>query len=808
MLKTYLKNSVREIYKNRLFSTIHIIGLSTGIAAFVIILQYALYELSYDRFYRNPEQIYRIRQDRYNKGVLSTTWGGGCAAIGPAVKREFPEVVDFARLTGVKGTISTGDKFFREEKMFASNTSFLTMMPVKLLSGDDSTALNEPFTAVVSESVAKKYYGNTDVIGQTFKLDNEVVFKITGVFPDPPQNTHFKFNILLSWATIIKFTGEKIETAWNWDGYYTYIRLVKGTDPDVFQKKMNELALRETGELMKQYNQSAEYILQPLTSIHLHSHLMTELEVNGNAYTVYFLIVIAFIILIVAWVNYINLSTVKAVFRSREIAVRKISGGSKMQIIAQFLAEAFVINLIASLLAVLLIAVTMPFFRIFTARELYLSNPQIWIILISVILFGPVLSGLYPALLTSSFKPMSVFRGGQTEGGNSSAFIRKALIVFQFAVSVVLVACTFTVFRQIKFMKNQELGVNIDRTIVLRGPGVVDSTYADKLTGFKAELLKNSLIKTVTSSTCVPGSRVPWNAGGVKRVTDDDSKGNQYRILGIDYDFVDSYGLSVIAGRNFSRDYGSDEKSVLFNEAAVKLMGFESPEKAVGESIAFWGNEYKIAGVLKNYHHESLKENFDALIFRLIPGTRDFFSVKLDFAGLSGDDNSVVTGNAVRMLKDNWGKFFPGNPFEYFILTDHYDKQYDAEAQFMTIFELFAILAITLACLGLFGLSWFVIARRTKEIGIRKVNGASFSEVIRLISVDFFKLIIIGIVIAAPLTYMFSIRWLEKFASKTTFSWGYFLVSGFIILIISAVAIGYNVWLIARTNPAESLREN
>lgn len=357
MLKNYLVTAFREIFKNKIFSFIHIFGLALGIASFVLILQYAFYELSYDKFYENGDQIYRVRQDRYEKGKLSTTWGAGCAAIGPAVKNEFPEVLAFGRLTNVPAIVNIKERNFREEKIFAANTSFITMLPVKLIAGVDSTALNEPNTAAISASTAEKYFGDENAIGQSFTLNGGEVFRITAVFKDIPENTHLKYKILISWPTYVKWRGSDVETAWNWDGYYTYIRLQKGTDINAFEKKMNELTNKTTGEFGRQYDQRAEYSLQPLANIHLHSDLMWEAEVNGDAKTVYFLMIIAFIILIIAWVNYINLSTVKAIFRSREVAMRKISGAMRINLIKQFLIESFVVNIIATVLALILVTI-------------------------------------------------------------------------------------------------------------------------------------------------------------------------------------------------------------------------------------------------------------------------------------------------------------------------------------------------------------------------------------------------------------------------------------------------------------------
>jgi putative ABC transport system permease protein len=805
MLKNFLQTAIREIYKNKTFTIIHIFGLSMGIAAFVLILQYSLYELSYDKFYKNSEDIYRIRQDRYDKGRLSTTWAAGCAAVGQAVKREFPEVLEYGRLVNITGIINIQESNFREDKMYAANSSFLSMLPVTMLSGVDSTALNEPSTAVISESIARKYFGDANVVGKTFKFNKNNVFRISGVFKDIPENTHLKFNILLSWPTYIRWRGPEVETAWQWDGFYSYIRLMKGTDIKAFEKKMNAFTDKQTEADKAQYNQYSRYILQPFQSIHLSSNLMFESEVNGDSKTVYFLMVIAFIILIIAWVNYINLSTVKAIFRSREVAIRKISGAFRIQLINQFIVESFAINLIASILAFIIVAVSLPYFRILTGRTIGLDAPGIWIVFAAMILIGPIVAGIYPALVISSFRPMSIFHG-KLNGVSGGAFLREVLVVFQFAASVTLIAGTFTVYRQLIYMRNQDTGINIDQTLVIKGPDVADSTYNKKLAAFKAELLKNPAIKAIAASTSIPGSQVQWNAGGIRRVTEDDTKSNQYRVIGVDYDFIKAFNLSLVTGRSFSREYGSDASSVLFNEEAVKLMGFETPESAIGEEIFFWGDNYKIIGVLKNFHQESLKEPFDALIFRFTPETRNFFSVKLNYTSQPGSDSYKLMKNTIGTIKNSWEQFFPGNPYDYFFLSDHYDNQYHAEKQFRTIFELFAFLAILIACLGLFGLSWFIIIQRTKEIGIRKVNGATAMNILRLISFDFFRLVLFGIAIAAPLAWLFSIKWLAKYPYRVGFSWWLFLLSGFLILLISALTIGYNAMAIAHTNPARSLK--
>jgi putative ABC transport system permease protein len=805
MLKNYLATALREIYKNKVFSAIHVFGLALGIAAFVQILQYTFYERSYENFYRNADDIYRIRQDRYDKGKLSTTWGAGCSAIGPALKEQFPEVLSFGRLSNTDGVIRMEESSFREEKMFAANSEFLTMMPVKLIEGVDSTALDAPGTAVISEAIARKYFGTSHALGKTFRLNSDELFTITGVFRDIPENTHLKFEILISWPTFVKWRGKEIETAWFWDGFYTYIRLKPGTDIAAFEKKVNGFVNRDVFKINSDTTRVAIYSLQPLRNIHLDSHLMWEAEVNGDRESVNFLTIIAFIILIIAWVNYVNLSTVKAIFRSKEVAMRKISGAQRGHLVRQFLVEAFIINLVACLLAMVVILLTMPMLRNVTGRSIHFGDGWLGLIMLSMIIAGPVISGIYPAMVISSFKPVTIFRG-KLSRGSRGAVLRKALVVFQFAASIGLIAGTLTVYSQLVYMRNQKLGVNIDQTLIIKGPGVADSTYMQKVEAFKGEMLKYPGIKAISVSTSIPGSKVLWNAGGIRRLSADESTQNQYRIIGVDYDFLQAYDMEVIKGRGFSKSYGSDDGAVLFNEAAVRLMEYNSPEEAIGDSIYFWGNHYKIIGVLKNYHQESLKENYDALIFRLIPDTRDFFSVKFSLLAGKDKDSYKATQSAIQNIQQEWERFFPGNPFDYFFLSDHYDKQYKAEKQFRAIFGLFSTLAIVIACMGLFGLSWFMIVQRTKEIGIRKVNGASVSRILLIVSGDFFRLVLGGLLIAAPVSWYFAKNWLQKFPFRIEFSWGLFLLSGLAIMVISALTISYHTITIARSNPAESIK--
>ncbi|QHT65720.1 FtsX-like permease family protein [Rhodocytophaga rosea] len=801
MLKSYFKTALRSLLKHKAFSFINIFGLAIGMAACLLILQYVTFELSYDQFHAKKDRIFRLQQNRYDKGELSTQWAAGAAGIGNAMKEAFPEVETVAKFTPTGGVISYGDKKFREEKMYFANNDFFTVFTYPLVKGNPAKLLTEPFQAVISRSVAKKYFGNEDPVGKRISRNQREDYLITGVAEDMPENTHLKFTVLLSFPTFVKFTSPEAETTFDWDGFYTYILLKPGVKANAVEAKIPALIEKKVGQINRERNHRVEYKLQPVQDIHLYSSYMMEAEANGNGESVYFLFIIAFFIIIIAWINYINLSTARALDRAKEVGIRKVMGSYRKQLIGQFMFESVLVNLFAVLVAFGLVVICLPVFNWLTDKQMgfsLITRLDFWLALLGLFAIGSILSGLYPAFVLSSFQPIAVLKGRLSKTSHG-AFLRQTLVVGQFAASVALMVGTFCVFRQIDYMQNQELGVQINQTLVLRGPNVTDSTYSDKLNSFKNELLQYPGIKKIAASTEVPGKKVGWNAGGIRPVGSAEGDANQYRVIGIDYDFLDSYGLKVVAGRNFSREFSTDPKAVLMNEAAAKLMGFKKPEEALNKRIEFWGETYTIVGVVANHHQESLREDYDVHIFRLIPDSQNYYSLKLE----AGGDN---LNQIINTAQAKWGQFFPGNPFEYFFLDEQFDKQYKADKQFGQVFGVFAVLAIFVACLGLFGLASFVTTQRTKEIGIRKVLGASISSILMLLSKDFVKLVVIAFVIASPITYYLLKQWLENYAFQASISPWMFIVPGLLILIIALLTVSTQTVKAATDNPVKSLR--
>jgi putative ABC transport system permease protein len=803
MIQNYFKIAWRNIQSHKAYSGINILGLAIGIAACLLILQYVSFELSYENFHVNKDRIYRVQQDRYDNGKLSTQWAAGAYAVGNSFKDAIPEVEEYVKLKQENDLVATiGNQPFKIEKGFFATASFFSVFSYPLLEGNSKTALAEPNTAVVSETTAHKLFGKENALGKTLLLNGKENFKITGVFKNMPANTQLKPDVLLSYSTfinIVKADSNDVETAWQWDGCLTYLLLRKDANPKSVEAKFPHLVEKATGAELKKFNAAVKYNLQPLKDIHLYSKYMMEPEANGDGKTTYLLLGIAFFIVVIAWVNYINLATARAIGRAREVGVRKSVGSQRRQLVFQFLFESALLNGFALLLALLLMFVAIPAFNQLSGHNIsfsLLSNSSFWLALAALFIGGVFFSGLYPAFVLSGFKPVEVLKGRMVTTAKG-ALLRKSLVVFQFAASLFLLIGTLVVYSQIQFMRKQSLGINIDQTLVITKPAIADSTYAKKMTAFKNELLQNSSITKVTALTSIPGEAVGWNAGGIKLVGTDESKSKQYRVIGVDYDFMDLFGLKLIAGRNFSKDFGTDPNAVIFNRAGIVQLGFNKPEEAIGKKIDFWGEQYTIAGVSENFHQQSLREAFEPLIIRLIPDVQGYFAIKT---------NAGQSAQTIEKVKAGWDKFFPGNTFEYFFLDDHFNKQYNADQKFGQVFGFFTALAILVACLGLFGLASFTTLQRTKEIGIRKVLGATVPGILKLLYKEFAVLLLLAFVIAVPLSWYMASNWLQGYAFRIDVHWSFFVLPFVAIVLIALLTVSFQSLKAALANPVKSLR--
>ncbi|HMK25918.1 MAG TPA: ABC transporter permease [Chitinophagaceae bacterium] len=803
MIKNYFKIAWRNILRQKGYSGINIIGLAIGVAACLLILQYVSFELSYENFHENKDRIYRVQQDRFNKGKLSTQWAAGAYAVGNSFKDAIPEIEEYVKLAPRDPVIAeVNNQPLKINKVFYATNSFFSIFTYPLLAGDKEKALTEPFTAAISETTAKTLYGTTDALGKTLTLNRRRNYTITAVFKDVPVNTQLKPDILLSYPTFIKLNGpdNNPETAWQWDGCLTYLLLRKGADPKVVEKKFVPVVEKFTADDMKEFNAAVSYYLEPLTDIHLHSHYIGEPVPNGDGKTTFLLLGIAFFIAVIAWVNYINLATARAVNRAKEVGIRKTLGSQRKQLVIQFLSESALLNFFALVLALLIVMIAIPGFNKLSGQNLsfsLFSKTGFWLGLLGLFLIGVFFSGLYPAFVLSGFKPIEVLKG-KLIATTKGTLLRKGLVVFQFTASLFLLIGTLAVYQQIQYMRKQSLGINIDQTLVVRPPGVLtDSTYVQHMSAFKEALNNQTGIKGVAISTSIPGQPVDWNAGGIKLVGTDESAQNQYRVIGMDHDYMKQYEIKLIAGRYFSREFGTDDSAVIFNKKGFEQLGLNKPEDAIGKRIDFWGRRYTIVGIAENFHQQSLREAFEPLIFRLIPGVRGYLSIKTPASNAN---------ETIALVKSNWDKFFPGNTFDYFFLDDHFDQQYKADRRFGQVFGLFTLLAILVACLGLFGLASYTTIQRTKEIGIRKVLGASVLKILKLLYQEFAILLLIAFVIAVPLAWITIVNWLQGYAFRIGIHWSYFLISFVSLLIIALLTVSFQAIKAAIANPVKSLR--
>jgi len=824
MLKNYFKIALRNLKTNKGYTLLNLFGLVTGLTCCLVLFQYVAYQKSFDAFNSNAGQIARLRMDLHDQGTLTMQSATVFPGVAPLMKNDFPEVKNYCRLVSARVSwwgvepaqvnivLSNDDKNVKaiENTGFYADPSFLQMFTVPFLMGDTANALDGPNTMVISEDMAAKYFAGADPLGKlmTVHEGGQIYhYQITGVFKNYPKNSHLSFDYLISYKTfisLIRTLGKGREAnpdmALGWYDFYDYLQLQPGTDLKALEAKFPDFCLRHHINEQRQIAKNrTDFYLQPLTDIHLYSHLNEEAEVNGDGKSVSFLFLVAFIIIAIAWVNYTNLATARSLERAREVGVRKLLGALRAHLIFQFLIESLLLNLASLLIALVLAVVLSPIYHRLLAGDMNFGFhlPATYTLgFTALFLAGTFLSGVYPAFVLSGYHPITVLKGAFKNSGKGQ-FLRKGLIIGQFATSVVLIVGTIVVFQQVSFMRNQQLGANIDRTLVLNGPvSVPDTIYRETYKSFKDELLQIGGVKSMTASTSVLGKEIYYTNGAMLL----HSLTHQYytfAFLYTDYDFVPGYDIKILAGRNFSAKFATDSSAVLLNEAATKLFGISSPEAALKESIIYDGAPYKVVGVLADFHQLGLNTAVNPMVFVLRPQANNFYSIKL---------NSANTPQTVAAVEKIWNEHFPADPFSFFFLNEAFDQQYKADVQFGKVFGIFSFLAICIACFGLLSLSAYNVIQRTKEIGIRKVLGASVSGIFMMLSREMVMLVAIGILVAIPVAWFVMHLWLQDFAYRIPIQWWVFALAGIAALLIALLTVSYQAIKAALANPVKSLR--
>ena len=813
MFKTYFKIAWRSLWRNKLFSGINLGGLAIGIASCLLLLSYVSFQFSYDGFHKNKKVLYRVGLDFYQNNKIVIRSAENYAAVGPALKSDFPEVADEARLynMGRKNNcvFTYKDRHFRETRFLYAEASFLTMFSFPFKEGDPATALSEPYTAVISESTARKLFQDQSALGQSIQLDdddrNSELCKITGVFKDVPENSHLKFNILISYPTLYHRRNgkDRFENDWEWKDFYTYILLHSGTDTRELEAKLTAFTNRHIpGE--KDNHKESRMVLEPLTKIHLASGRKDEPEATGDQKTVTFLIIIAIFIITIAWVNYINLSIASALNRAKEIGIRKVMGSRRIQLVKQFLTEAFSLNLMAIMLALLLIYSLQPLLNRFFGSDyplagLLASSMGWWFLLF--LLSGTIFSGLYPGLVMSSFKPVSVLKG-RLKTSRGGLVLRKSLVIFQFSLSIFLIIGTLVVYQQVQYMLHQNIGMNTNQVMVLDRPGKWDTarmTHNLLVAHFKETLEKNTVIENIGMSDELPGKEIRWPSTYSVR---DRGIENPIPIntTTIDEHYLSTLGMNLLAGRNFSLNYKTDARGLILTESASRMLGFTSPQDAIGKELLSDKTPYTVVGVTNDFHQESLLKPMQPAVFQF--NGRDLREFEYYLVKMKPGNASKV----IAAVQEAWRDSFKENPFNYYFMDDYFDQQYQSEIQFGFIFGAFSIIAISIACVGLLALLAFMIEQRTREIGVRKVLGAGLDDIVILLTKDFVRLVFFANIMAWPLGWLLMNNWLKNFAYRIQISWLVFIIAGATAFVIVLATIGVQAFKAAMTNPVKSLR--
>jgi len=806
MIKNYFKTSFRTLWKNKGFSAINIIGLATGIATCLLIILYVLDELSYDEFNTKATRTYRVNNE-VKFGNNHVDLAQAPPMQGPTIVRELPQVEQYTRFRWHNSLlVKKGNENLRETKAIFADSTLLDVFSFTLLSGNPKTILTEPQTLLITESIAKKYFNRTDVAGENMTIDNKHNYKISGVIKDIPKQSHFSYDFFIANA---EDADSRDEQGWLSENYNTYIVLKEGADPVKLVPELDKMMYRKVGPILKSaINVSIDDFLKeggfikntltPLTSIHLHSNKMGELDANGSITYVYIFSAIAVFILLIACVNFMNLSTAKSANRAKEVGVRKVLGSLRKNLVFQFLTESLLVSFISLLLAFLTAVLLLPWFNNLAGKQIHLSllfQPVMMISAVMLVFVVGVLAGSYPAFFLSAFRPIEVLKG-KLSGGFRGSWLRNTLVVFQFAVSIVLIAGTLVIYSQLQYMRNKDIGFDKNRMLTIQNTGALNT----QATAFKNELLKISGITNATMTGYLPvnGYRNS-NAFFTSPAMDQKSAVITQKWV-VDENYIPALGIKLINGRNLSPDFPTDSNAIVINETLANALGntgiLNKKLYTIEDVAAKKIQELHVIGVVKSFNFNSLREMVTPLALGLGKETGSI-TVRMNTDNIPG---------ILSQVKNKWQSMASGEPFIYSFMDEEFNNQYLSEQRTGKIFITFAVLAIFIACLGLFGLAAYAAEQRTKEIGIRKVLGASVRNITGLLSKDFLKLVFIASVFAFPVAWWAMHKWLEDFAYRVNISWWVFFVSEMIALFIAIFTVSFQAIKAAMANPVKSLR--
>jgi len=807
MFRNYLKVAFRNLWKNKGYSAINIFGLAVGLATCLLILLFVWDEFSFDRFHEKADRIYRIDSD-IKFGGSAMRIAVSSDPMGATLKKDYPQVEQYTRIYASSGAklLKKDDAYINEEKIAYADSTFFDVFSFPLISGNPKTALNDPNTAVVSESAAIKYFGTTQAVGKVIETNDKVNYKVTAVMRDMPKNSHFIFDVLLSMDNVRYDFGNYLS-----HNFHTYIVLKKGADPAdfkrIFKEVLDKYVLPQARAFMpvksmEEFESTGNYLrysLMPMTDIHLRSDKFPELAVNGSEQNVFIFSAVAFFILLIACINFMNLSTARSANRAKEVGIRKVLGTERSTLIRQFLTESTLVAFISLLIALLITLFILPFFNDLSGKSLTIQSlfqPGFLPILLLLPIVVGFLAGSYPAFYLSSFQPITVLKGKLAGGFRKSSF-RSGLVVVQFTATIFLIIATIVVYSQLSYIQNRKLGFSKDQVLM------VDNAYVlgNQADAFKQEILKLSGVQMGTLSAFLPVSSSSRSDNTYsKEAVMDPASGLNMQTWEIDHDYLKTLGMELVRGRNFSKEFGTDSSAIIINETTAKILGYPDP---IGKNIYYSTDgsggsvaPLQIIGVVKNFNFESLHHNVGPLCFRLGKST-GIASFKVSTKNV----RELVT-----KVEATWKKMAPGMPFSYRFLDDAFDNMYRAEQRMGKLALGFSILAIVVACMGLFGLATYAAEQRIKEIGIRKVLGASVSGIVEMLSVDFIKLVLVSALIAFPIAWWAMDKWLTNFAYRIDIKWWVFLVAAAISIFIALVTTSFQAIRAALMNPVKSLR--